>query len=242
MIDHPALRENLYKDIPKLPQSRIVNVSMSFGISEVQDFDPDGDRASKSIPWPNISRAVLARDDYRCRVCGNGSLTAVDGSKDYNKIHFSLEVHHIIPRKDGGSDSFRNLITLCEECHRKTFSDGYSGIPVGKAKDLFSFGKTFLFALPADSLGLFRGNIRSATLEDYDRIFDPTENRYRVMPMLNARLRINVAELNVDDYRSLVSAIIREHDVKDYFTLEAKGGNMPIKVRILLDGQSDLLV
>ena len=242
MIDHPALMENLYKDIPKLPQSRIVNVSISFGISDVQDFDPDGDRASKSIAWPNISKAVLARDDYRCRVCGKGSLSAVDGTSDYGRLHFGLEVHHIIPRKDGGSDSFRNLISLCEECHHKTFSGGYSGVPVGRDKDLFSFAKTFLFALPADSIGLFRGNIRSATLEDYDRMFDPTENRYRVIPIPNTRLRINIAELVVDEYRNLVSAIMREHEVKDYITLEAKAGNAPLKVRMLIDENSDLLI
>lgn len=242
MIDNPALKENLFKDIPKLPQSRIVNVSMSFGISEVRDFDPEGDRSTKSIPWSNISKAVLARDQYRCRVCGKGSLSPVDNSRDYNKIHFELEVHHIIPRKDGGSDSFQNLITLCEDCHHKTFTGGYSGVPVEKEKDLFSFDRTFLFALPADSLSLFRGNIRSATLEDYDRVFDPTENRYRVVPMLNTNLRINVAELMVEDYRILVRSILMEHDVKDYITLEAKASGGGINVRILVDSQMDLLV
>ncbi len=242
MNNHPALRENLYKDIPKLPQSRIVNVSMSFGISDVQDFDPDGDRAGKSIAWPNISKAVLARDDYRCRVCGNGSLSTVDGSSDYSKLHFGLEVHHIIPRKDGGSDSFRNLISLCEECHHKTFSGGYSGVPVGKERDLFSFGKTFLFALPADSIDLYSGNIRNATLEDYDRVFDSTENRYRVVPIPNSRMKISLAELVVDDYRKLVSAIMRDHEVKDYITVETKAGNVPLKVRVLVDENSDLLV
>lgn len=234
--------ENLYKDIPKLPQSRIVSVSMSFGISDVQDFDPEGDRAGKSMPWPNISRAVLARDEYRCRVCGNGNLSTVDGAGDYNRIHFGLEVHHIIPRKDGGSDTFRNLISLCEECHHKTYAEGYSGVPVGKEKDLFSFAMTFLFALPAGSIALFKGNIRSATLDDYDRVFDPTENRYRVMPIPNTRLRINIAELRVDDYRDLVTAIMQEHDVKDYITLEAKSGNASIKVRMLVDENADLLV
>lgn len=242
MNDHPALRENLYKDIPKLPQSRMVNVAMSFGISDVADFDPEGDRARKSIPWSNISRAVLARDEYRCRVCGNGSLSTVDNSRDYNKIHFELEVHHIIPRKDGGSDTFQNLISLCEGCHHKTFAGGYSGVPVEKNMDLFSFDKTFLFALPADSLSLFRGNIRSATLEDYDRVFDQSENRYRVVPMLNTRMRINVAELKVEDYRELVTAIMRDHEVSDYVTLEAKAGTGHVNVRILTDTESDLII
>ena len=242
MIEHPALKESLYKDIPKLPHSRMVNVAYSFGISDVQDFDPDGDREGKSIPWPNISKAVLARDEYKCRICGKGSLSAVDSSSDYNRIHFGLEVHHIIPRKDGGSDCFRNLITLCEDCHHKTFSGGYSGLPVGKDKDLFSFGKTFLFALPADSISLVDGTIRSVTIDDFERVFDPSENRYRVMPMLNARMRINVADIKVDEYRELVSKIMMEHSVKDYITVEAKTGNINVKVRVLIDESSDLLV
>ncbi len=242
MIESPALKESLYKDIPKLSQSRMTSVAHSFGISDVQDFDPQGDRKSKSMPWPNISKAVLTRDEYKCRVCGKGTLSTVDSSQDYNKLHFGLEVHHIIPRKDGGTDCFRNLITLCEDCHHKTFSGGYSGVPVSKDKDLFSFGKTFLFALPADSTSLFEGKTRIITLDEYDRVFDPSENRYRVMPLPNARMKISAAELKVDEYRDLVSKIMMEHGVKDYITMEAKTGNIPVKVRILIDETSDLLV
>jgi 5-methylcytosine-specific restriction endonuclease McrA len=29
----------------------------------------------------------------------------------------SIEVHHIIPRKDGGLDDLQNLQVLCAECH-----------------------------------------------------------------------------------------------------------------------------
>ena len=53
--------------------------------------------------------AVLHRDNYTCQCCG--------------KKHVRLEVHHIIFRSKGGSDDERNLITLCESCH-KAIHDG----------------------------------------------------------------------------------------------------------------------
>ena len=53
--------------------------------------------------------AVLHRDNYTCQCCG--------------KKHVRLEVHHIIFRSKGGTDDERNLITLCEKCH-KMIHDG----------------------------------------------------------------------------------------------------------------------
>ena len=53
--------------------------------------------------------AVLNRDNYTCQCCG--------------KKHARLEVHHIIFRSKGGSDDEKNLITLCEKCH-KAIHDG----------------------------------------------------------------------------------------------------------------------
>lgn len=50
-------------------------------------------------------RAVLARDLMRCQKCGS-------------KFGYSaLEVHHVKPRKAHGTDSIRNLVTLCISCH-----------------------------------------------------------------------------------------------------------------------------
>lgn len=53
--------------------------------------------------------AVLHRDNYTCQCCG--------------KKHVRLEIHHIIFRSMGGTDDERNLITLCEKCH-KAVHDG----------------------------------------------------------------------------------------------------------------------
>ena len=53
--------------------------------------------------------AILHRDNYTCQCCG--------------KKHVRLEVHHIIFRSLGGADDEKNLITLCEKCH-KAVHDG----------------------------------------------------------------------------------------------------------------------
>jgi hypothetical protein len=47
-------------------------------------------------------KLALRRDDARCRICGFDAI---------------VEVHHIIPRRDGGSDDPSNLITLCPNHH-----------------------------------------------------------------------------------------------------------------------------
>lgn len=56
--------------------------------------------------WYNVKAYVLARDGYKCQRKEKG----VKHSK-------TLHVHHIVHRKDGGSNSTTNLIALCKDCH-----------------------------------------------------------------------------------------------------------------------------
>lgn len=55
--------------------------------------------------WKHVRKAVMARDEYKCRVCGEGK---------------GLQVHH-----ENYKNHFRelthleDLITLCEPCHSK---------------------------------------------------------------------------------------------------------------------------
>lgn len=240
MTQHPALEESFFKEIPQLPASRVKSVSRNFNLESVKDFSPAGDRAGKSISWATISKAVMARDNYACRVCGKSSFSPVDSSADFDKIHFQLEVHHIIPRKDGGSDTFQNLITLCEDCHHKTFSNGYSGVPT-KERDLFSFEQKIFFALPPETDAGFGTEVRQGFLEGYDRVFDQTENRYRVVPVEGSRMQINIAYILLEEYRGIVSRVIHEHDVSDFITLNAQVSGLNNKVRFLIDSSSDLL-
>jgi len=78
------------------------------------DFDPKGSREPERRSWGWMRRLCFLRDDYRCRLCGKPA----------------HEAHHIIPRKDGGTHNLRNLISLCEKCHKDTYRQGYGGIEV----------------------------------------------------------------------------------------------------------------
>ncbi|MFH1842331.1 MAG: HNH endonuclease [bacterium] len=77
-----------------------------------------------SIP-PATRRAVLTRDGYRCQAPG------------CEKARF-LEVHHRLPRQQGGSNQPENLITLCSGCHRQAHAHGLAGLdwPVEKLSGL----------------------------------------------------------------------------------------------------------
>ena len=47
-------------------------------------------------------KAIYRRDGFQCAVCGSTRF---------------LQIHHYIPRGQGGNDTPHNLITLCSDCH-----------------------------------------------------------------------------------------------------------------------------
>ena len=85
---------------------------------EVANFDTQAMRAGRSkLPgwayqrgeqygWENIKMYVRARDNYTCQYCG-----AVNPP--------DLEVDHIMPRSQGGSDRPDNLVAACHDCNQR---------------------------------------------------------------------------------------------------------------------------
>jgi HNH endonuclease len=57
----------------------------------------------RQIPL-NLRFMVMKRDRYRCRIC--------------NRAGVELEVDHIVPVSQGGSDRMDNLQTACQDCNR----------------------------------------------------------------------------------------------------------------------------
>ena len=87
-----------------LPVSRIIVETASFDIQKIKNEDIEGKQYQEGEQkgYENVKLYVKSRDGYTCQVCGS---------------HEKLEVHHIIPRAEGGNDRPANLITLCEKCH-----------------------------------------------------------------------------------------------------------------------------
>lgn len=102
-------------------------------ILETATFDPHALKNPKvlSSKWlyqkginygfANTRAYVLNRDSYTCQYCKGKT-------KDRK-----LEVHHIIFKRNGGSDEAKNLITLCKTCH-DNLHDGNITLKGGKAK------------------------------------------------------------------------------------------------------------
>ena len=72
--------------------------------------------------FANTKAYVLDRDNYTCQHC--------HGKSKDNRLH----VHHILFRRDGGSDDEGNLITLCETCHTALHHNQISIKKNGKRK------------------------------------------------------------------------------------------------------------
>lgn len=60
------------------------------------------DRRLPRHQWRRLRRAVLDRDAWRCRRCGGAG---------------RLDVHHVVPVADGGTDDPANLEAICRDCH-----------------------------------------------------------------------------------------------------------------------------
>jgi HNH endonuclease len=74
-----------------------------------------GGRNRRTIA-PSVRRDVLMRDHHTCKApgCENSRF---------------LEVHHLNPRKNGGSNRLENLITLCSTCHQFFHEQGLGRWP-----------------------------------------------------------------------------------------------------------------
>jgi len=71
--------------------------------------------------WNTTRAEVLKRDKYTCQRCGWTFVPKENVESYYQYTYSSLEVHHIIPIKDGGVEfDKKNCITLCHKCHMKT--------------------------------------------------------------------------------------------------------------------------
>lgn len=69
----------------------------------------------KTKHWRERRREVLERDNYTCQSCGYVGKEKIS----YSPGARAMVVHHIVDRKDGGTDAMSNLATMCMPCHNK---------------------------------------------------------------------------------------------------------------------------
>ncbi|MHB1811673.1 MAG: HNH endonuclease [Thermoplasmataceae archaeon] len=226
--------ESIFKNIPGISPGTVRIVSDRFKIAKVSDFDPDGDRTGKSITWATISGAVLLRDNYTCRICEKSSFTSVGSATEFEQVHLDVQVHHIIPRKDGGRDNFKNLITLCESCHHKTFRGGYGGIPVEKQLNLFSFEQDLVLCLPQGFVPSQDHLKVSVYIQDYSMVHNQLRDRWELAYLQGSKLSVNAVSIKKSVYHNLLDDLQLVKEISDYVTMHASINGKKGKIRVFI--------
>lgn len=92
-----------------IPITNIIIEVANFDIQKIKNPNIQGEeyQQGEQMGFWNLREYILHRDDHKCQNpnCKN---------KDTNLI---LEIHHIIFKSNGGTDTPSNLITLCNKCH-----------------------------------------------------------------------------------------------------------------------------
>lgn len=70
---------------------------------------PGATKRIRGAQWQNIKQRVMIRDGFSCQLCG--------------RTGGSLQVDHIIPLEQGGSNNDSNLQVLCVDCHKQKTTD-----------------------------------------------------------------------------------------------------------------------
>jgi cytochrome c553 len=223
---------NLYSEIPRLTLSELHAAARIAGVEHVNDFLPGGESGNSLLPWARMSRAVLARDSYSCRICGKSSLKSFNSSTNMRNVHFDVQVHHIVPRKNSGSDSFLNLITLCESCHHKTFKNKYAGLPAAE-KSLEEFSSRMSFGVPyEDSI---KSNERTrCRLIDYARSYINDSSEYEIIEVEGSMLDVSSVSIERSEVPEFAGYFEKYYDAKAYFSAKAIGTKSAL-LRIFID-------
>lgn len=73
-------------------------------------------RRMQGWEWRETRKRVYERDTYTCQDCGCKCLGKRDVQQNPKR---KIQAHHIIRRRDGGTDDMSNLVTLCMQCHMR---------------------------------------------------------------------------------------------------------------------------
>ena len=224
----------LYSEIPRLTATELHVAERVAGLEHVYDFLPGGDSGKSLLSWSKMSRAVLARDSYSCRICGKSSLKSFTTSSNTRNVHFDVQVHHIVPRKESGSDSFLNLITLCESCHHKTYKNGYAGLPKSE-RSLEDFSTKMSFGVPED-YAIKSNNSTRCRLIDYDRSYMQASGTYEIIGMEGSLLDIPSISIEMSKISEFTGYFEKVYGANSYIKVKAIGTRSGL-VRIFIDSE-----
>ncbi|GAA5522402.1 hypothetical protein Asal01_02362 [Fodinibius salicampi] len=115
-----------YEDLIETDYSELIDDSLSDNLNKLMEearnythkdrYDEKNNSRSKTRRENEKQKRRIAKiEDYTCQVCGfRCEYQNLNGQKCY-----IIDVDHIIPKSDGGTEEIDNLWVLCPNCHRK---------------------------------------------------------------------------------------------------------------------------
>lgn len=119
----------------------------------------------------SVQQRALERDGHECQECGVGV-----GFQNDDAVA-DAQVHHIVPKSEGGGDGLDNLVTLCRGCHDGKHPNGV-GRPAGNNGDYKSKTRALLTELEREQIAGQHGDDR----------------RYQAASRARSRIRDELAE------------------------------------------------
>lgn len=104
----PTADESVLRERADRYRRRAADLEIPAGIDRPQATTA---QSQQFVRDPRVRGWVERQADGNCELCGERTFTRPDGS-------WYIEVHHVVPLAEGGSDTVDNAVALCPSCHR----------------------------------------------------------------------------------------------------------------------------
>ena len=204
---HLKIVEDLHKI---MPISNIVVEVASFDVQKIKNPDIKGKeyQEGEQLGFWNTREYVLFRDNHTCQHCKGKSKDPI------------LNVHHIIGRKDGGSNAPSNLITLCETCHHD-YHQGKIELKVKKA--------------PSFKDSAFMGIMRWAFFNKLKKTYPSVSLTYGYITK-NKRIELGLAKTHYNDAYCIANNLKAKRLNNYYYYKKVRCHNRQIHKKNILKG------
>ena len=215
-----------------LPVSKVVVETAEFDLQLLKAVEegkpvPQGEDYQKGEMYGhyNVRQYVLWRDGYACQCCGAHSTKKKD---------VKLHVHHLESRKTGG-DAPSNLITLCEDCHKKLHRGLISETDFKKRKRKSTRDAAFMGIMRNTLMQRLRCELSIPIVETRGYITKATREKLLVLPKSHTNDALAIAQgrqgFNVDYFPNIVQVDkiymirpVRHHNRQLHKATILKGG------------------
>ncbi|MCX6088740.1 MAG: RNA-guided endonuclease IscB [Caldiserica bacterium] len=199
-----------------LPVTQINVEVASFDIQKIKNPDIKGTdyQNGKQKGFWNVREYALYRDNHTCQYCKGKSKDPI------------LEIHHIIPQSQCGTDKPDNLITLCETCHKHIHDNHLEGEIAKK----FKLGNEF-------KVETFMSMVRWMLINKLKELGNDTYHTYGYITK-SSRIGASLPKSHINDAFIIAYGSKQERNNTQYFIRQIRKCNRSLfKANLVKEGK-----